>query len=83
MHEARLLGPVIKGIEEHARREGAKQVKTVRLKIGQYLKTQEDEVPGAFKALVKGTILEGAKLEFIYFPAYRIEVVSFDIEFRD
>jgi Zn finger protein HypA/HybF involved in hydrogenase expression len=80
MHEPRLLGPVIKGIAEHAKKEGAKTVKTVRLKIGQRLKLQEVLVREAFISLTKGTILEGAKLELIYFPAYRIEVVSFDIE---
>jgi Zn finger protein HypA/HybF involved in hydrogenase expression len=80
MHELRLLEPVIKGIDDHAKKEGAKTVKTVRLKIGQYLGIQDDAVRGTFITLTKGTRLEGAKLELIYFPAYRIEVVSFDID---
>jgi Zn finger protein HypA/HybF involved in hydrogenase expression len=80
MHEARLIGPVIKGIAEHAQKEGAQTVKTVRLKIGQRLKLQEAPLREAFILSTKGTILEGARLELIYFPAYRIEVVSFDIE---
>jgi Zn finger protein HypA/HybF involved in hydrogenase expression len=80
MHEARLLAPVLKGIEEHARKEGAKAVRTVRLKIGQRLKLEEPLVRKEFISLTKGTVLEGARLELIYFPAYRIEVVSFDID---
>jgi Zn finger protein HypA/HybF involved in hydrogenase expression len=80
MHEPRLLGPVIKGIAEHAKKEGAKTVTTVRLKIGQRLRLQEEAVRETFIALTQGTILEGAKLELTFFPAYRIEVVSFDIE---
>jgi hydrogenase nickel incorporation protein HypA/HybF len=80
MHETHLIEPIIKGIEEHTKKEGAKTVKTVRLKIGHYLGIQEDSVRQTFIILTKGTILEGAKLELTYFPAYRIEVVSFDIE---
>ncbi len=80
MHETHLIQPIIKGIAEHAQKEGAKSVTTVRLKIGQFLGIKEESFRETFTVLSKGTILEGAKLELTAFPAYRIEVVSFDIE---
>jgi hydrogenase nickel incorporation protein HypA/HybF len=80
MHETHLIDPVIKGICEHAKKEGAQKVTTVRLKIGQFLGVKEDSFRETFTVLSKGTLLEGAKLEVIFFPAYRIEVVSFDID---
>ena len=80
MRVTELLGPVLKGINTHAKKEGAATVKTIRLKIGQFLDVKEAPLRKAFAALVKGTISEGAKLELTYFLAYRIEVVSFDID---
>ena len=80
MREPRSLEPVLKGIAEHAKQQGARSVKTVRLKIGQYLNLEEGAVRESFVTLTKATLLEGARLELTYFPAYRIEVVSFDIE---
>ena len=80
MHETHLIDPVIKGIAEHAKKEGGKKVTTVRIKIGQYLGIKEDSFRETFTVLAKGTLVEGAKLEITSFPAYRIEVVSFDIE---
>ena len=80
MHETHLIQPVIKGIVEHSQKEGAQKVTTVRLKLGQFLGIKEESFREIFTALSQGTILEGAKLELTEFPAYRIEVVSFDIE---
>ena len=79
MHETHLIEPIIKGISEHAEKEGAKKVSKVRLKIGQFTGVKEDSFKETFGMLAKGTILENAKLELTYFPASRIEVVSFDI----
>ena len=80
MHETHLIDPVIKGISAHAQKEGAKRVKTVRIKIGQLLGIKDDSFRETFAVLAKGTILEGADLELTHFIAQRIEVVSFDIE---
>lgn len=80
MHETHLIAPIVKSIEEHAKKEGASKVKTVRLKIGQFLGLKEDSFRATFFMIVQGTIIEGAKLELTYFPSYRIEVVSFDID---
>ncbi|MFH1594659.1 MAG: hydrogenase maturation nickel metallochaperone HypA [Candidatus Omnitrophota bacterium] len=80
MHETHLIEPIIKGISEHARKEGAKSVSRVRLKIGEFTGIKEESFRETFRVLAKGTVLEGTKLELSYFLASRIEVVSFDIE---
>ena len=80
MHETHLIEPVIKGISEHAQREGAQRVKTVRLKVGQMIGVKEDSLKETFAVLTKGTLLENAELELISFPGTNVQVVSFDIE---
>ena len=80
MHETHLITPIIKGISEHAKKEGAKTVKRVRIKIGEFTGIKEDSFRQTFKVLAKGTMLENAHLEINFFLASRIEVVSFDIE---
>jgi len=80
MHETHLIEPVIKGISEHAGKEGAKSVTKVRLKVGEFLGVKEDSFRETFKVLSRGTILENADVEITFFLASRVEVVSFDIE---
>jgi len=80
MHETHMIQPIIKGIETHAKKEGAKKVSKIRLKIGSYTGIKEDSFKETFKVLSQGTLLEKADLEIASFPASRIEVVSFDVE---
>ena len=80
MHESHLIEPIIKGISEHAQKEGGKKVTKVRLKIGQLIGVKEDSFKETFNMLAKGTILEGSELFINSFPGTRIEVVSFDVE---
>ncbi len=80
MHETHLIQPIIKGIAEHAAREGGKTVSTVRLKIGQLLGVREESFRETFQILAKDTILENSNLEITFFPGTRIEVLSFDID---
>ena len=80
MHETHLIQPIIKGISEHARKEGAKSVSKVRLKVGALTGVKEDSFKETFTVLAKGTILENVQLEFTFFPGSRIEVISFDID---
>ena len=80
MHETHLIEPIIKGISEHAKKEGAKRVSKVRVKIGEFTGIKEDSFRETFRVLARGTLLEGAKLEVNFFLASRIEVVSFDVE---
>jgi len=80
MHETHLIEPVVKGIIEHAKTEGAKSISKVRIKVGEMTGIKEDSFRETWKVLVAGTILENSELEITYFIAERIEVVSFDIE---
>ena len=80
MHETHLIEPIIKGIVKHAKEEGAKNITKLRLKIGELTGVGEESFRETFNLLAKGTILEGASLEIIFFPSTRIEVVSFDCE---
>jgi hydrogenase nickel incorporation protein HypA/HybF len=80
MHETHLIEPVIKGISEHAKKEGAGKVTKVHLKVGTLTGASSDSFTETFNILSKGTILEGAKLELTFFPGTRIEVLSFDVE---
>jgi len=80
MHETHLIEPVIKGISEHAQKEGAKAVSKVHLKVGALTGVKEDSFKETFSVLAKGTILENAELEITFFPGLKVEVVSFDVE---
>ena len=80
MHETHLIEPIIKGITEHAEKEGAKTVSKVRLKIGEFTGVKEDSFKETFSVLAKDTILKDAELELTFFPGSRIEVLSFDID---
>ncbi len=80
MHETHLIQPIIRGIAEHAKKEGAKKVSKVRLKIGEFTGIRGPSFKETFAVLSKGTMLEEAELEVTFFPGSRIEVVSFDVE---
>jgi hydrogenase nickel incorporation protein HypA/HybF len=80
MHETHLIQPIIKGVSEHAKEEGAKRVSKLRLKVGELTCVKKDSFLQTFKVLAKGTVLEKAELEITFFPGSRVEVVSFDIE---
>ena len=80
MHETHLIEPIIKGISEHAAKEGAKSVSKVRLKVGEFTGAKPVSFKETFSVLAKGTLLENAELELVFFPGSRVEVLSFDIE---
>lgn len=80
MHETHLIEPIIKGISQHAQKEGARSVTKVRLKIGELTGVKEDTFRETFLVLAKATMLENAELELTFFPGTRIEVISFDVE---
>lgn len=80
MHETHLIQPIIKGISEHAKKEGAKVISKLRLKVGEFIGVKEDSFRETFSILSKGTMLENAEVELTFFPCFRIEVISFDVE---
>jgi len=80
MHETHLIQPIIKGIAEHAHREGAEKVTKVHVKVGVMTGVKEDSFKETFSVLSKGTVLEDAALEITMFPGTHIQVLSFDVE---
>ena len=80
MHETHMIEPLIKGIAEHAQKEGGRVVTKIRLKIGMLTGVKEESFRETFKVLAAGTMLEKAELEITFFPGIRIEVLSFDVE---
>jgi Zn finger protein HypA/HybF involved in hydrogenase expression len=79
MHESHLIEPVINGILQHAKREGAKSVLKVRLKVGLLTGVKEESFRQTFFLLSKGTSMENAELEITFFPGSAIQVISFDV----
>ncbi|NQT95341.1 MAG: hydrogenase maturation nickel metallochaperone HypA [Candidatus Omnitrophica bacterium] len=80
MHETHLIEPIVKGISEHAAKEGAKAVTNIKIKVGQLIGVKEDSFKETFKVLAKDTVCKDAKLELIFFPGTNIQVISFDVE---
>ena len=80
MHETHLIEPIIKGVSEHAKKEGAKTVSRLRLKVGEFTGVKEASLRETFSILAKGTMLESVELELTFFPGSRIEVISFDVD---
>ncbi len=80
MHESHLIEPIIKGISEHAEKEGAKKVTKVKIKVGDLNCVKEESFKETFGVLAKGTVLEGAEIEITVFPGSIVQVLSFDIE---
>jgi hydrogenase nickel incorporation protein HypA/HybF len=80
MHESHLIEPIIKGISEHAQKEGGRAVTRIKLKVGDLTCVKEESFRETFKVLAKGTILENAELEITLFPGSIVQVLSFDIE---
>ena len=81
MHETHLIEPIIKGINEHAKRESRiSAVTKVRLNIGVLNGIKENSLRATFLVLAKDTLLENAELEISYSPGSKVEVISFDVE---
>ena len=80
MHETHLIEPIIKGISEHAKKEGGHSVTKVHIKVGLLTGVKEESFRETFSVLAKGTMLENAKIELTFFPGTIIQVLSFDIE---
>ena len=80
MHETHMIEPIIKGILEHAKKESAKLVTKVHLKVGFLTGVKEESFKETFQMLSQGTLLEKTQLELTFFPGTRVEVISFEIE---
>lgn len=68
MHEMALVHRVVDAVLEHAEGIDAKEVKAVRLTIGEGRDVVEEFMQGLFSFLARGTVAEHAKLVVIRVP---------------
>ncbi len=68
MHEMSLAQSVREIIEDAARSQGFRQVRTVWLEIGQLSCVEKEAMRFCFDAAMKGSVGEGARLEIVDTP---------------
>lgn len=68
MHEMSLADSVLQIIEESARTQHFRKVRTVVLEIGQLSAVEPDAMRFCFDAVMRGTLAEGAELQIIATP---------------
>ena len=68
MHEMSLAESVLQIIEESARTQNFRRVRTVVLEIGKLAAVEADAMRFCFDAVTRGSIAEGAQLEIIETP---------------
>jgi hydrogenase nickel incorporation protein HypA/HybF len=68
MHEMSLAEGVLQAMEEAARREGFARVTAVRLEIGALASVEPDALAFCFDVVTRGSLAEGAQLEFVRTP---------------
>lgn len=68
MHEMSLAEGVIQIIEDAARSQGFRRVRTVRLEIGRLASVEPEALGFCFDAVAHGTCAEGARLEIVHVP---------------
>jgi hydrogenase nickel incorporation protein HypA/HybF len=68
MHEMSLCESILRIIERQAEKEGFSRVLKVRLEIGEHSGASEESLAFCFPFVTKGTVADGAELEFIRKP---------------
>jgi len=68
MHEISLCENVVQVIEDHARVQGFRRVRLVKLEIGRLAGVEIEAMRFGFDAVVKDTVADGARLEIIEVP---------------
>ncbi len=69
MHEAPIAQGILEAAEKEARKNKARLVKKIKLRIGRMTGVVEDPLRFYFETLTKGTILENAEFEIEWVPA--------------
>lgn len=69
MHEMSLCEGILQVLEEQARRQRYRQVKTVYLEIGALAAVESEALRFGFEVVSRGTLAEGARLEIRELPA--------------
>lgn len=68
MHEMSLAEGIIQLVEDAARADGCRKVKTIWLEIGQLAAVEKEALRFCFDAVTRDGIAEGARLEIIETP---------------
>lgn len=68
MHEMSLAEGVLQIIEDAARTQGYRRVSAVCLELGQLSAVEPEALAFCFDAVTRGSIAEGARLEFMSVP---------------
>ncbi len=68
MHELSLCEGVLQALEESAKKQSFKRVRTVWLEIGELAGVEIEAMRFCFDAVMKGTLADQAKLEIIEMP---------------
>ena len=65
MHELALAESVLRIIEDAARRDGFRRVRTVWLEIGELSSVEPEAMSFCFESVAKQSVAEGARLEIV------------------
>ncbi len=68
MHELAITEGILRIMEDQARQQNFSKVKTVWLEIGELSHLNREAISFCFRAVIKGSIAEGAKLEIAHVP---------------
>ncbi|MEY2632599.1 MAG: hydrogenase maturation nickel metallochaperone HypA [Pseudomonadota bacterium] len=68
MHEMSLAEGVLQLVEDTARREQARRVKTVVLEIGQLASVESEAMRFCFDVVTRGSLADGAALQIVDVP---------------
>lgn len=68
MHELSIAQNIIDIVEEHIPSEQRRQIRSIRLKVGEQAGVVPDSLEFCFNSLIDGTILQGAVLEMERVP---------------
>jgi len=79
MHEVSLCESVIRIIEKQAEKDGFKRVEKVTLTVGERSGASTESMAFCFPFVAKGTIADGATLEFVSTTGADLRVSSLDV----
>lgn len=79
MHEVSLCESILKIIERQTQKEKFERVVAVRVQIGKESCVSEEALSFSFPHICKGTIADGAKLEFTLSEGTEMRVVEIEV----
>ncbi len=80
MHEMSLCESILRILEKQAEKEGFQRVLKVKILIGEHAGASEESLAFCFPFVTKGTLAEGAALEFNRTKGCDLKVDELDVE---